>query len=105
MFSTIYSRVLSLLVTNHIYFCEHNALITEFPKSVENCRKEFVQDASVKSSAGRMVVYSKTIFFNLNSPEPFPVVPVAVASTLSLAFLGVGLLFFRRHRKIANLKQ
>ena len=44
-------------------------------------------------------VSSKTLFFNLNSPEPFPIVPVAVASVASLILLCTGLLVYLMKRK------
>lgn len=39
-------------------------------------------------------VSSKTLFFNVNSPEPFPTVAVAVATVISLILLCTGLLFY-----------
>jgi len=45
-------------------------------------------------------VSSKTLFFDVNSPEPFPIVPVAVATVISLILLCTGLLVYlkKRHR-------
>ncbi len=44
---------------------------------------------------------------NLTNPESFPTLPVIVAvSTIAIVVgLGIGLLFFRKHRKINNLDQ
>ena len=44
-------------------------------------------------------VSSKTLFFNVNSPEPFPIVPVAVATVTSLILLCTGLLVYFKKRK------
>jgi hypothetical protein len=43
-------------------------------------------------------VSSKTLFFNVNSPEPFPIVPVAVATVISLILLCTGLpVYLKKH--------
>ncbi len=44
-------------------------------------------------------VSSKTLFFNVNSPEPFPIVPVAVATVASLILICTGLLVYFKKRK------
>ena len=44
-------------------------------------------------------VSSKTLFFNVNSPEPFPIVPVAVATVISLILLCTGLLVYFKKRQ------
>jgi hypothetical protein len=46
-------------------------------------------------------VSSKTLYFNVNSPEPFPIVPVVAAIAISsTAVVGLGLLVYlkKRHR-------
>jgi len=43
-------------------------------------------------------VSSKTLFFNVNSPEPFPIVPVAVATVISLILLCTGLMVYLKKR-------
>jgi hypothetical protein len=50
-------------------------------------------------------VSSKTLFFNVNSPEPFPIVPVAVAVAVIALAMVLSLLLFRRHRKTAKMNQ
>jgi hypothetical protein len=44
-------------------------------------------------------VSSKTLFFKVNSPEPFPLVPVASATVTSLILLCTGLLVYFKKRK------
>ena len=49
-------------------------------------------------------VSSKTLFFNVNSPEPFPIVPVAAVAVVVIALaMALSLLLFKRHRKTANV--
>jgi N-acetylneuraminic acid mutarotase len=42
---------------------------------------------------------SETSYFNVEQPEPFPVMPVAGASGISFAIIGIGLLFYFKKRK------
>jgi len=42
---------------------------------------------------------SKTIYFSVEAPEPFPTVPVAVASVAAVAVASIGLLFYFKKRK------
>jgi hypothetical protein len=48
-------------------------------------------------------VSSKTLFFNVNSPEPFPLVPVAIGIAISsIACAGLLVYFKRRHPKTGD---
>ena len=42
---------------------------------------------------------SETIYFTIEKPEPFPTIPVAAASGVSVAAVGVGLLMYFKKRK------
>jgi hypothetical protein len=42
---------------------------------------------------------SETIHFRIDSPEPFPIIVVAIASATSAALVVAGLLFYLRRRK------
>jgi hypothetical protein len=49
-------------------------------------------------------VSSKTIFFSLNSPEPFPIVPFVVASIISSVMLCAGLLVYHKKRRSTSVR-
>jgi hypothetical protein len=42
---------------------------------------------------------SETVYFNVEVPEPFPTAPVAAASVVTVAVVGVGLLVYFKKRK------
>jgi hypothetical protein len=42
---------------------------------------------------------SETIYFTVEVPEPFPTIPVAVASIAAVIVVGVGLLVYFKKRK------
>jgi len=52
----------------------------------------YVTDSSGNTGA------SETIYFDVDAPEPFPVVPVAAASGVSIAGVAVCLLYYRKKR-------
>jgi len=47
---------------------------------------------------------SKTIFFDVNSPEPFPLVPFAAVSITSSVMLCAGLLVYNKKRRSASIR-
>jgi N-acetylneuraminic acid mutarotase len=69
-----------------------NATIAELAVGVHNITV-FGFDAS-----GNMGT-SETVCFTISAPEPFPVVPVATASSIAIILAGVGLLVYFKKRK------
>jgi hypothetical protein len=49
-------------------------------------------------------VSSKTIFFSVNSPEPFPIVPFAIVSIISSVMLCAGFLVFNKKRRSTSVR-
>jgi hypothetical protein len=70
-----------------------NTTLTDLPNG------EYKLTVCVKDLAGNIGNW-ETVYFSVDAPEPFSVVPVAAASVASAASVGVGLLvYFRKVRK------
>jgi len=68
-----------------------NATLNGLPNGSHNITV-YVSDISGKTGV------SETIYFNVDAPDPFPVMPV-VASFASVAVIGLGLSFYFKRRK------